>query len=133
MMLFNIVKLTWPFFKEMIIGKNSLRYAIRKNRVRVAFFFAVMLSFIVNWVVVPRLFMISSDYIKLEQELKATKETMAGYKDDKEMVDQSKIELLALRARVKELEGHQCTDPGPAPTPQRDISYVRTRLNNLGN
>ncbi len=134
MLIINVIKQTWPFFKEMIIGKNSLRYAIRKNRVRVAFFFAVMLSFIVNWIAVPRLFMISSDYIRMEQELRATKETTAGYKEDMDSVSKSKEELLRLRGRVKELEEKQCPAVEPANNDDHghDLNPVRSRLNNLG-
>lgn len=132
MVMLNVIKLTWPFFKEMIIGRNSLRYAMRKNRVKVLFFFVVMLSFVVNWITVPRLFMISSDYIKLEKEFKATKETMATYKDDVELVEQAKDELIVLRAKVKELDGKQCLAPTPFPSVKHDIEHVRTRLNNLG-
>ena len=104
MILLKVLKLIWPFIKEMIIGKNSLRYAIRKNRIRVAFFFAVILSFVINWVAVPKLFIISANYIKLEQELKITKEKMAEFTSDKEMVETAKGELILLRAKVKELE-----------------------------
>lgn len=149
MMLLNIIKLIWPFVKEMIIGKNSLRYAIRKNRIRVAFFFCVILSFVINWVTVPKLFIISANHVKLEQELKATRETMAGYVEDKALVDQAKEELILLRAKVKELEDkkHRVVEnikPAatekvdgnnntPSVTPKHKIDQVRTRLNNLEN
>ena len=129
--MFKALKMSWPFFKEMIIGRNSFSYALRKNRVRVAFFFAVLLSFCINWVAIPRLFTLSSDYIKLEKELKATKETMASYKDDKEAVDQAKDELTVLRAKVKELENtHVCEKPDNSPV-KRDINYVKARLNSV--
>ena len=152
MMLLNVIKLLWPFIKEMIIGKNSLRYAIRKNRIRVAFFFAVILSFVVTWVTVPKLFMISANYIKIEQELKATRETMAGYAEDKAIVDQAKEELLMLRAKVIELEKkkqpvveqpkpktvspNKITEPNPvnnSVSSQHKIDQVRKRLNSLEN
>ena len=145
MMLLNIIKLIWLFVKEMIIGKNSLQYAIRKNRIRVAFFFAVILSFVINWVTVPKLFIISANHVKLEQELKATRETMAGYAEDKALVDQAKEELLMLRARVKELEHKQNITAASIPdsksnmphseqkTKKSDMNYIHKRLNTLEN
>ncbi len=99
-----LIKASWPFFKEMIIGKNSLRYAIRKNRIRVAFFGCVMISFIINWYAVPRLFYITNKYIHLEKELKATRETIESYKYDKNSIDTTNKEIEALKAKVKEYE-----------------------------
>ena len=104
MILLKVLKMLWPFIKEMIIGKNSLRYAVRKNRIRVIFFFLVIFSFVINWIAIPKLVIISANYIKLEQELKTTKNKLEDYRDDRIMVENTKNELFQLRARVGYLD-----------------------------
>lgn len=151
-MLLSLLKLAWPFIKEMILGRNSLRYALRKNRVRLAFFLAVILSFVLNWVTIPRLFTISNNYIVMEREFKATRETLETYKDDKDAIDQTKAEVLALRAKVKELEDaagkacpetktQSCPEAKPLICPEikqtpdsihHDIKQIKSRLSSSG-
>lgn len=137
MLMLKVLKFTWPFFKEMIIGRNSLRYAMKKNRVKVFFFFAVILSFVVNWMVVPRLFTLSSSYLKIKHELVEVKGTLDNYKDEIEMIDQTRTEMDQLRARIKELEtapvGTICPKPMESiPNTKYSIDKIYNKLNSAG-
>ncbi len=113
-MLMNILRLIWPFVKEMIIGKNSLRYAIRRNKVKVFFFFTVILSFILNWIVIPKLFYLSASHVEIEKKLKVCQEASVLYESDIQNINELKKALAVAIAKNNELESNknknECTE-----------------------
>ena len=54
----------------MVLGKTTLKYNLKRHRVRLIFFSVVILSFITNWITIPKLFSISNNYIQLEKEVR---------------------------------------------------------------
>lgn len=67
----NLYTLVLSFIKEMVLGKTTLKYNLKRHKVRLVFFTVVILSFITNWITIPKLFSISNNYIQLEKEVKA--------------------------------------------------------------
>lgn len=64
---FRTIRLLWPFLREMILGDKSLSEAVRHNFWRVLLIGLIMLSFLTNFLVVPRFLRLSYQYVELEK------------------------------------------------------------------
>lgn len=118
----QILKFLWPFIKEMIIGKNSFRYALRKNRVKVFFFALVILSFFLNLVLVPRLISISASHVELsrhttqlQSDLESVEKDRQLFTDNNALIAKLKEENTTLGEKVKKLEEQSCSNKTPTP------------------
>lgn len=70
MVSFNLARMLWPFLWEMFFGKRKLMDAARNNTKRFIFLGVVVLSFIFNLFAIPKLIMLSNDYLELQKHYK---------------------------------------------------------------
>lgn len=92
-----IFKLLLPFLKEMILGKSSFSYALRRNKLRLLFFFLVIGSFAANYFLVQRLVVISKNHVALTRQLKENEQLVQAAESDKKAHAQCEKDLLTLR------------------------------------
>lgn len=69
----SLLRLLWPFLKEMFLGDKTVMQAIRTNKTRVLLLFLVLGSFAMNLFVLPRTYEISAQYVELERAHKKLK------------------------------------------------------------
>lgn len=100
--LLAVLKFLLPFLKEMFLGKNSFRYALRKNRVRVFVIILILCSFVTNWFVVPKVFTTSTEYVRLEKDYKKLTSELKQYQADKDFVEKNKAELINNRVAIEQ-------------------------------
>jgi len=103
-MLLSILKWLWPFVKEMFLGKNSLRYALRKNRIRVFTALLVMASFVTNYYTLPKMVKYSDEQLTHEKELKKARADIETYKRAMLVVDSEKANLAKRDEEIKDLK-----------------------------
>lgn len=127
----GIIKFTIPFIKEMIIGKNSWRYAIRRNKIKIIFFLLVILSFILNWVTIPRIVILSTDYLQLQKENKVLLEAPKKCMNDLADLQHSHLVIKELKDKIKSLEARQSEEnPIPSNEHKKDSKKKALRKDN---
>ena len=65
-----LLKLFWPFIKEMILGDKTVAQAVKTHKLRVALIALIFGSFALNIYVIPKTVEISSKYLELEKNHK---------------------------------------------------------------
>ncbi len=88
----HVIKIAVPFIKDMILGKNSFSYSVKKNKVRTLFFLSVLLSYGLNWIFVPKTFQISIDHVKLEKQVKTLEDQLTELNTVKDTLERDKQE-----------------------------------------
>lgn len=68
MWVIKVLMFLWPFLKEMILGPKSVGQAIQTNKMKVLTLGVVLISFMLNFFMIPRLVAISSDYLTAKKE-----------------------------------------------------------------
>lgn len=58
----------WPFVKEMLLGDKTFGQALKTNKFKTLFAVLIMLSFAMNILAVPRLFVITNEYLALSKK-----------------------------------------------------------------
>lgn len=95
-MVIEFIKLIGPFAKDMIIGRNSLRYALQRNKVKVFFFMMVIASFSSNLIVIPRLWSISKSHVELSKRLAACEDNSTCVNVDPATTEAQTKEIIRL-------------------------------------
>lgn len=96
----SVLKLLWPFLKEMLLGDKTVGEALKTNKMRVLLLFLILGSFGMNLLVAPRLYAISSQYIELEREHKQLLGAGESTKGLQEKVDQLEGELVVAKKTI---------------------------------
>lgn len=117
-----LLKILIPFVKEMIIGKNSFRYALRKNRIRVLFFISVILSYGLNWFFIPKTFIISAAHIEQTKLLASCNSSILKYTDDVRVILDQDVILKKENAALKET----CNKPVESIQKKDEVKVVKT-------
>jgi hypothetical protein len=83
--IFKILLFIWPFIKEMVLGKKTMKEAIKDNKRKVAIAFVIVASLGLNMVTLTRLWTLSAQYVDLQKRYtfvdKKMTETTAAFNE----------------------------------------------------
>lgn len=66
----SILKLIFILIREMILGKLTFKQAFRENKVRLFFFFLVIVSFYLNYLTLPKIYKVTEQKVIMERSYK---------------------------------------------------------------
>lgn len=91
MWVLKVLAFLWPFLKELVLGKKTVKQAIKTNKWKVFLLCLISTSFVVNLLAVPRLLAIANDYVKLNKK----------YEMQVDLISKSNKKIIELEAQLK--------------------------------
>lgn len=124
----SLLRLLWPFLKEMFLGDKTLTQAIRTNKTRVLLLFLVLGSFAMNLFVLPRTYEISAQYVELERAHKKLKAEGGDITKLTEEIAQLKTDKAQLTKDLDEAKGAQGTTDGQLRTAKQRNDFLAQQI-----
>lgn len=111
----RLILLIWPFLWEMLIGDKPLKQAIFTHKKQILIILLICGSIVLNGFLLPRLIMISKDYVELQREYKAVLAKQDGSPENRKRFDELttaainyKQENAELKNKIQDLILNQC-------------------------
>lgn len=124
----SLLRLLWPFLKEMFLGDKTVMQAIRTNKMRVFLLFMVLGSFAMNLFVLPRTYEISAQYVELERAHKKLKAEGGDISKLTAELDQLKKEKDGLTKDLEEAKASQGTTDGQLRTAKQRNDFLAQQV-----
>lgn len=113
--MYRVLVLIWPFLWEMLIGDKPLKKAIFTHKKQILIILLICGSIVLNGFLLPRLVMISKDYVELQRDYQAVLAKQDGSPENRKRFDELsnaainyKQENAELKNKIQDLILNQC-------------------------
>jgi hypothetical protein len=119
----KFITMIFPFIREMILGEKTLLEALKTNKLKVLLLAAIMASFALNVMAIPKLISISDHYVRLRDRAMQMEKINAQLQSDKDSLSaqyracQKVPPVPVSTAAVPAPVGPAVEEPSPLPAP----------------
>lgn len=130
MWIFKVLAWLWPFIKEMVLGDKTFKEALDDNKKKVLLIILIFVSLGLNLFLVPRVVVISSNFLALEKENEKNKKLVVSLTTDNQLLRQQNQLLIKEpkeRDVVSDDNSTTITSIINKPVPKRVVKNVNSK------